>query len=461
MFQQRNNNKRQRVTRSGSGPLRTNAARLNLVSLMPSLIAAAYGGGGGGNRNVLPRANQPRRSGGGSSWYSSLFRGGRRRITTGYLAGKYRKVRTKPLKLKAKRNMRKFDVMGTRVNWEEGLEYNDQKIVYVGHGLPVRRVFEQFTRSLYRSIMKTANHDFGNWYDAPVFPVTTAQPRFILYYDNDKGVHFNSSKGITSLSSHSTMWTQFDAWLFDTFIDNVAAGSGVWLNSMRIVKLVLQLGQDVSVPGFYVDSFELPLEGAMAKFNALQSLKVQNVSLSTDGSDLDSDINNVPINGRLYEAPGNALKFKFSGYRSLGTTESYSPTFVGMTSSIIRANSGTNVPTEPPEAYELANCKGYTKVSINPGKIKTSTISMQFSCNLDRFFTLCSTAIRGDGTLPDYNNQLHPFGRCRVMALEKVIGKIGGSETDMKVRLEVDTKLQCWVKTKKKIQLCPLNFNTY
>jgi len=143
--------------------------------------------------------------------------------------------------------------------------------------------------------------------------------------------------------------------MFDTFIDNTGVGSGKWTQSMRIVKLVLQLGQDQSVPGYYVDSFELPLEGAIARFNALQSMKVQNVSLSTDGSDVDTDINNVPINGRLYEAPGNALKFKFSGYRSLGTTDAYSVSTPEFTSSIIRANSALNVPTEPPEAYELSN----------------------------------------------------------------------------------------------------------
>jgi len=116
-----------------------------------------------------------------------------------------------------------------------------------------------------------------------------------------------------------------------------------------------------------------------------------------------------------------------------------------------------NYPTEPPEAYELSNCNAYKKVSINPGKIKTSTLATKFSCNLDRFFTIVSTAIRGDGSGADYNNQIHSFSKCRVLCLEKVIGKIGSAESDMKVRLEVDTKLQCWVKTKKKIQLCPIN----
>jgi len=185
-------------------------------------------------------------------------------------------------------------------------------------------------------------------------------------------------------------------------------------------------------------------------------MKVQNVTLSADGHDQDSDIYNVPINGRLYEASGNSLKFKFGGYKALTTTTLYVGQF---TSAIIRGKAQTeNVPAEPPEAYELSNCKSFKKVSINPGKIKTSSVMSEFSCNIDRFFVICSTAIRGDGVGPVFSNQEHPFGKCRVMALEKVIGNILGTESPIKLRLEVDTKMSCYIKTKKKVQLCPLNY---
>lgn len=379
-----------------------------------------------------------------------------RTANTAYLAGKYGRLKQRPLKSRKKRQMRKFDVLGTRVNWEEGLEYTDPNMVYVGHGLPIRRIFEQFTRSLYRSIMKVANHDFANWYDKPDLPVGTAQPAFRLYYSNDKGVQTVGSKAITDLTSHNSMWAQFDSWLFDYYIDNALVGSGIWLQSFRMIKLVLLFGQDVSNPGYYVDSYELPLQGAVARFRAQQSMKVQNVTLSADGHDQDSDIYNVPINGRLYEASGNSLKFKFGGYKALTTTTLYVGQF---TSAIIRGKAQTeNVPAEPPEAYELSNCKSFKKVSINPGKIKTSSCMSEFSCNIDRFFVICSTAIRGDGVGPVFSNQEHPFGKCRVMALEKVIGNILGTESPIKLRLEVDTKMSCYIKTKKKVQLCPLNY---
>ena len=384
----------------------------------------------------------------------------RRLMDTAYLAGRYRKFKGKPLKSKAKRMMRKFDTQGTRVNWEEGLELSDAKIVYIGQGLPIRRVFEQFTRSMFRSIWKKAGHNFGNWFDKPELPDNQAQPAIVIYYTTDVGVQLLASVGLASPNAtYEQMWLTFDNWLFSTFINNEGVGTGLWANNFRLTRIVLKLGIAPPNPGIVVDSTELLLEGAIARFNYTQSMKVQNVSLASDGgadADQDSDVFNVPLNGRIYEAPGNSLKFKFQGFQALRTSQQFGA-FPSYTSAIIRANSTNNVPLEPPEAYEFLNCKKYTKVSLNPGKIKTSVITKKFSVSLDKMFNEMAFGIRADGNGPIYTNQSAPYGTVRVMCLEKVIGNISGTEQPLRVRCEVDTKLQCYVHTKNKIQLCPIN----
>lgn len=311
---------------------------------------------------------------------------------------------------------------------------------------------------MFRSLWKKAGHDFGNWFDRPEMPNNNAQPVIAIYYTTDLGTGLLASVGLaTPNATFEAMWLTFDNWAFNTFINNEGIGSGLWLNNYRLTRIVLKLGH--IDPSVVVDSTEILLEGAIARFNYTQSMKVQNVSLASDGgaeADQDSDVFNVPLNGRIYEAPGNALKFKFQGYQALRTSQQYGG-YSSYTSAIIRANSSNNVPLEPPEAYEFLNCKRYTKISLNPGKIKTSVITKKFSVSLDKMFNEMAFGVRADGNGPIYINQSAPYGRVRVMCLEKVIGNIAGTEQPLRVRCEVDTKLQCYIHTRNKIQLCPIN----
>lgn len=371
---------------------------------------------------------------------------------TAHLAGKYRKLKRKPLKKKAKRKMRKFDTLGVRDNFEEGADVSDSKIIYIGQALSVRRLIKVFCQGLYRAIMKKANHDFQSWSETIQDPVDTAQPLFAVFYTSDVGVGLSQTKGITSHATHAEMCDQFTTWFNDYFIDNQVIGGSFWQNGYRMQKIVFKLGQDKVTPGFYVDSFELPLQGAVARFNYTQSMKVQNVSLAADGgadADQDSDVFNVPLNGRIYEANGNGLRFKYPGFTMLKPNLG-----IGLGSNIIKATSSNAVPSEPPEAYEFENVKRYEKISMNPGKIKTSVVSKAFSCGIDKFMDHLIFAVR----TPLSVNKSQPFGKARVMCLEKVIGNITGTEQPIRVRCEVDTKLQCYLHTKNRVFLCPDNY---
>lgn len=379
----------------------------------------------------------------------------------GYLAGRKRRLRNKPLKSKSKRRMNYFDSRGVRLNWEEGLDISDNKCVYVGHSLPIRKLFNVFTRSIYRSLMAAEGHNFQSWDRVPLL-ASNADPRVTVQYKDDAGqqVGFNFAM---VYGTHEAMWSQFDAAMFNGF-DITVSASG-WRPGFSMESIRIQLGH--TTLGTYIDAIELNCLGAMVQYNYNQSLKIQNVTPAADGgadADQDSDIFNVPLNGRLYETSGNYLKFKNPLNRTLCPNTSIS-IWPADCSAIIRAQSsvgaGTSgiVPPEPPQAYEFENCKVYSKVSMNPGAIKTSVISNRFSMNLDKYLTVLFGAIRDDGVGAGGYYQGHqvPMGKCRLFALEKVIGNILGTESSLRLRCEVDTKLQCYVKFKKNNFLAPKN----
>ena len=122
----------------------------------PSLLQAAKSYHSiNGSKRVRLTAPPQNLGYGGKSSMSIRGRTKYRVRDSAYLAGKYRKLKRKPLKLRAKRKMKKFDTLGVRENHEEGLDITDPKIVYIGHALNFRRLQRIFMQSLYRSMMKT------------------------------------------------------------------------------------------------------------------------------------------------------------------------------------------------------------------------------------------------------------------------------------------------------------------
>lgn len=384
----------------------------------------------------------------------------RRQTYSSYLAGRRRYLKNTPLRSKRKRTMAKFDNRGARLNWEEGLDITDSKCIFIGHALPLKKVFNVFTRSLYRNLMKGLGHPFQVWTQYPIL-ASDANPLVKVEYMNDKGTLYSFQFGIV-YSFHESMWSTFNTQLWNQLVDVDASPATAWRNGFKMERISMKLGNAPLVQ--YIDSYELYCGGAICRFNYLQSLKVQNVTPAADGATHDNadDIFNVPLHGRLYEGSGNALKFKSTYYQDLAPTTSISATDPSSCSAIIRAKTGGAadvVPAEPPEAYEFKNCSKFSKVSLNPGMIKTSVVSSQFSVNIDRFLTYIMNGLKDDGSGAAgyyYGHQM-PLGKVRVFAMEKVIGNVSGTEDGLRLRAECDTKLQCFVKTKTNNFLAPKN----
>lgn len=401
-------------------------------------------------RNIGQYMSRPRMA---TSASTSTPRYGR--SYTGYLSGRKRRLRKRPLNTKAKRKMLKFDKRGIRLNWEEGIAIADVRTVAVGHALPVYKMFKCVMYAIYRSLMVKAGHDFNAWDTTPQTEAP-ANPGFSITYVSDTQVYYTKTISDIPFGSHDSMAGYITAQIWSQVVDNTVSG---WLGlGYRFERCTLKLGWTPTY-AIYVDAVEINLNEAAVKFNYTQSMKVQNVTLAADGglsADQSSDVFNVPLYGRLYEGSGSSLKWKSSRYKAFSTNTPL--VTAGDTSAIIRrAAAVEGIPVEPPEAYEFYNCKKFTKIALDPGKIKTSVVTKSFGTTIERFFNVIANVIQHDGASPTgLIGHDTPYGVNRVMYLEKVIGNIGAESQQLQVRVEVDTKLQCYLQFKKNVFAAPI-----
>lgn len=190
------------------------------------------------------------------------------------------------------------------------------------------------------------------------------------------------------------------------------------------------------------------------------SLKVQNRTINSTGNDTTEDVDNVPLQGFLYHLKGNNL-FNKSSRKVLEGVKTGSesvnneivlydaitrsdPTYNGDLKINVQTPfnptdyTAFNKPSEPAKPYEIMNCLKAAKVRMNPGSIKTSTVSQKFNLPLVTFLQiLCADYAAFVLDSLRYNPKK---GLARVMHLEKVIGN-----PDTSVVIAAEVQYDAWI----------------
>jgi hypothetical protein len=258
--------------------------------------------------------------------------------------------------------------------------------------------------------------------------------------------------------------------LYYEFIGLAANGN---INSIRWKQFEYD-PEDTAVGNQY-QWYVVQLNSLTVHLQTKSSMKVQNRTVNIVGVEDDADdVDNVPINGYLYNCKGNNFLSKTqrtilkgidtSGVLGGGVNTanndvilfegSSKATPVYATGDAIFTAGGAEQqtftkPAEPPKPFQIVNCKKSSKIRINPGGIKTSIVTSKTKTGFSYMLgVLCGD---NNGSAQDKMKYSAQAGYCNVMHLEKVIGS---NASPVAIAAEVQLDIWCAVTSK------PVNTST-
>lgn len=366
---------------------------------------------------VMPRRGTPARS---SYLGGKVGKPARRRR-----AGGRRKTRRV---LRRKKISRRF---ARKTLAEGGVEFqtetvgtvSDDDAVYIGHGsFAPQRLTQYLCYSLVKMILNRAGIVFSNWGQNAV----------------QSNMQLNSTIAFVWRDTETDITNSFTVTcaLLDTFTD---IAERFWLAfyleiddgtiSEKSVLLNIQFDQ-----GNARDITKVNLNNITFDIFSKDSLKIQNRSVPTAVDDEVTNVDNIPLSGKMYMGVGNSFEAK---------NELANEDFVcNRITNVLQVEANTDVYLrEPPQPYYFKNAKA-VPVRLNPGEIKAHTIVYKKKMTLRKFITWAKGFWHNNSLQSDDLNR-HDEGQVVMFGLEKVIGT-GADGLGILIKYEVDQHL--WIK---------------
>ena len=183
--------------------------------------------------------------------------------------------------------------------------------------------------------------------------------------------------------------------------------------------------------------FKIDLTRCRVKFYVKSNLKIQNRTINSSGNDEEGDVDNVPIYGKQYDGTGNYVFYNHT-LSALNTTQY----LVGNSDNLIStkgiAATVTDCLREPPPISVLKKTKKIGKAKLEPGEIKTSTMTYQSSFLLNELLQkLVISSLTAD-------TETSTFGTFRLFIFEKMLQAVATDGVNgLKVAYELDAKYGC------------------
>jgi len=393
--------------------------------------AAMRASGSGSRRGSGPMSVSQLGSGGATRGSSRPLVTRKLRSTTGRLTGKYRRLRGGNKKRSLNFMMAK---KGVSFVTEAQDQVTDDQCVYIGHTTALYQEWAKYSCfALLKHMCDLNNIPINDWTAASVFGSADV---FVLEWKST----INSAPTSTSIqltpADVLSFYATADA-IWTRLVYGIVNGGSFNVRSV-VMAFGWRRGGLLNQPGVnYINLYD-----ADFTFLAKSALKIQNRTVTTVADNEADDVNNCPINGKVYEAYSNAI------YPKSNTTFPVPSRITGVVSE--GAGSRTSL-HEPPPAYHFHNVKKSQKVSISPGGIKTSILDTYKKFNLTTFYRMLASLYNIDDSI----HQVY-FGKVRFFALERVIGRLSGTESPVTCVYEVNSKLQVVMNAPQKNYCAPI-----
>lgn len=109
------------------------------------------------------------------------------------------------------------------------------------------------------------------------------------------------------------------------------------------------------------------LTNAKLVINAKSSLKIQNRSIGEAGDEESTEVDNCPLTGKCYSGYGNGTQY-------VNHNSALTPFIAHKTYGVLAKFSENESTDEPPIPQHFSNVRGSSKVKLDPGEIKTTTL---------------------------------------------------------------------------------------
>lgn len=322
---------------------------------------------------------------------------------------------------KAKRKVQKKYNSGVQLTTERGGILNTKiageagPTVVIGHGtVPAEQTLTLIFRTIAQELARRVGIDITD-VDTARFGETNDVIR--MYYFADRNL-------TTTILSHDI--TQLAV---PRSVGTVGTAMMLWwqtLNEQAQLHSVDYLpisNQSPAPNASNYTRFQLPLLKARISMHVKSTLKMQNRTVEAEGDDDANDVDNVPLFGKVYEGSGNGMRsISKNGGMSFVADDNYGDIWKQDTRS-----TGVDHIREPPPPNMFTNVKKHSKLRIEPGGIKTSSLTYNRSMLLDTLLQILNQETVG-------NEVYIPMGTFRVMILEKMI-QVGTFASDLGIRI--------------------------
>jgi len=358
------------------------------------------------------------------------------RGTLGGFAGKRRKgAKTrKGGKRKTRKRLARKRKYGRKVLAEGGVEFQGEEVgkltdanaVYIGHASFAPQNFTKYIcYCMVKMILNRAGVIFTNWnIVAGGAELPAGSTISFAWRDTMISSLNNFTVTVANADTYDTIgnafWSAFYTEINNGTLSEKSIPEYIWVD-----KGTSAATKDITKVNMNNVSFDV---------FAKDSLKVQNRTVSALADNEITDVNSVPLTGKMYFSRGNYFESK----NELADEDLVAARITNVLA--VSANTDTYL-FEPPQAYYFKDTTSMP-VRLAPGEIKTHTHTFKRTLSMRSFLSWAKSFWYNTALQSDEQNR-HSMGQVAMLGLEKVIGT-GLDATGIEIKYEVDQHM--WVK---------------
>ncbi|AJD07559.1 capsid protein [Sewage-associated circular DNA virus-32] len=247
---------------------------------------------------------------------------------------------------------------------------------------------------------------------------------------------------VTTASTLVTLAADMDTWF--------AANNGELLpNQFLTLRYYVEFG---TLATARMIQSEMDLTAVTVHLHGESVLKMQNRTINSTGNNDDSDVDNVPLDGKFYEFNSNGTVYRDYGQPAVdGKSAVVTARQFGILPTTLASDVGTKMYADIPLKSQFIGCKKNGNWSIEPATIKTSTIKSDVTMAFSKFVNLLCLR-------KAYNVQFAQFwiGQTRLFAMEKkIFAAAADAVSQISVAFDHELRIGCYISEKKSTQTAP------
>lgn len=352
----------------------------------------------------------------------------------------------KRFKRPKKKKPAKLSMNGAMITWDFCAQHDtpgDQSVFLGHHTTPGRKLIKALTMCLVRKLFMKAGIAIGSFRDEVWNPfqtdVTSIGGIFYMYKWHDQTIGWTAQLGSGVTISNDQTYIDVAASLENAFRADYTALDEEAQRTFTIKEIWLTAG--ITAANNTWKEAILNLDGAKVHIKSQTKLKMQNISTAEAGAagdhahELVGHVEQNPMSGKVYELRGaNVLAPKvILGSVPFGT-EGVADNDDGYLE-FETANVASAYQTDfkrPPSRHYFKRVQQQGPASLQPGQIRTSTLTHNTTIYLNKLFKL----FRGNFNSANVK-EIAYFGKTRVFAFEKSMHTDADNEPNMRLAWEL------------------------